>query len=516
MATFLTDDPRPPCIGQLSKGCSMGNTEVLVESMAAKIQVLKERLAATEHRGGHSPEACKLDCLMAILPLLLGGPRAAALAPAMMAPGVPAPDVSHLHSKIASLEADKVKLKAEKEALEQKCKLLESRCEAMEITAAAEAPPVVSFEEIAKASWEDDTGAPPVPAAPSADLQAQLDKVTRERDQAVAALEAEPADDAEVIASLRSQIADCVPLTTFTELKTKSDTANADLAACIEMRDDCIARTRGVPAPVTTTPAPATTEVATAPIAPPEPGQVVMADNDILGQGTCEPLTDAQRTYLVRKWNVNPDPRTGERVPGQTLRSVQAIVSSPLTKPSLDDVGTRDVPVPVKGSLEIDQQFGGHVQRLKEVYQLMRPEIWTGNNCEALQAQYVNDVKTMLVRLACQLLDAITAKAAANNVADQVDGKIPDALKAPCDTTLAGRIAGLAPDVTAQEAGASMVAALERLFLTWMERVEEGTDAGPDIVHGIFCPVLSKAAACVWPLDVAKSQAWGKAWNAAK
>ena len=476
----------------------MGNTELLVETMAEKIDVLKQRLAEASRVPAPADHltACKLDCLMSMLPLLLGGPRAAAVGPAVLQdPG-----------KLMKLEADKATLKAEKKTLEGQCeqlkeenKRLKEQNETLEARCAA-VPAVtpMSFEEIAQAAFEDQ------PATPISQPPAEL----REEDlkRCMVALEGASQENTrlkkENEENFSAAQADCQRQ--IDELEVKVDHWEQVAQECHQ----AIAGTALAVTPAVTPPAP--------PALPtPETGDIVMEDSPVLGQGTCDPLTDAQRSYRVRKWNITPDPRTGERVPGQTLRSVNSIVSSPLRIPVLDDVGSRSIPVLSKDSLEIQRQLGGLVDRLKEVYQTMRPEIWTAANCSELQAQYVNDTKTMLSRLACQLVDAITRKAAANNVSGQVATTIPDALKAPCEETLQARIENLTPGGTPQDAGSAMVSALESLFQTWMTSVE-GTDASDTIVHGIFCPILSKVGTCTWPIEVSASQALGAAWNAAR
>ena len=475
----------------------MGNTELLVETMAEKIAVLKQRLAAAEssRAPGDHLTACKLDCLMSMLPLLLGGPRAAALEPAVSDP-----------SKLIKLEADKSTLKAEKKTLEGQCdqlkkenKSLKEQNEALEARCkegVAGAP--MSFEEIAKAAFEEEDQ--PKVSVPTTDLQTQLDSRTEDLKECVDKLEAIKQENDR----LRRENAEGFSAAQA-ECQREIDEMEGQITKWEQVAREC-------QQVIAETALPAAAAPPVAPLLPmPETGDIVMEDNPILGQGTCEPLTAAQRTYRVRKWNVTPNPKTGERVAGQMLRSVDAIVSSPLRIPILDDVGTRGVPVRPKGSLEIQQQLGGLANRLKEVYQIMRPEIWT--DCSALQAQYVNDLKTMLSRLACQLVEAITRKAAANNVSDQVAAHIPNALKAPCQETLQARIENLTPGSTPEDAGSAMVSALANLFQTWMTNVDE-TNASDTIVRGIFCPILSKIGACSWPVDVSASQALGAAWNA--
>lgn len=489
----------------------MGNTELLVGEMAQKIAVLKQRLQMAEAPQAPPDHltACKLDCLMTMLPLVLGGAGAAPAtiqAPAMIQAPVDT-------SKIVKLEGDKATLKAENKVLEHQCDQLKKENKSLREQLAAkptpEAAPTMTFEEIAAGTF----GAkPPAATAPTTDLQAKLERVTRERDQAMAALKEDPRDEGEEVATLREHLARSIPLSQFNDLSTRCQQIDRNLADCIKVRDDCINLTTGVV--TTTTEAVTTTPGPTAPPLPvaAEEGTVVMEDDPQIGQGACAPLTDQQRTFRVRKWNVTPDPRTGERVKGTTLRSINAIVSTPLRIPQLDDVGSKSLPVPVKGSLEIGQQFGGAVSRLRDVYQLMRPEIWTGENCGELQAQYIADVKTMLSRLACQLVDALTRKAAANEVSEQVNAQIPDALRAPCDETLLGRLDSLTPGTTPQEAGSAMVTALQTLFQTWMTNVD-ATDASDTIVKGIFCPILSKVDACTWPTTVNETQALGTVWN---
>lgn len=497
-----TPDPRPPCIGELTKGCSMGNTEVLVDAMAQKIAVLKHRLSEAERTPDHAA-SCKLDCLMAMLPLLLGGSRAAAVAPAVTGPAAPVPpDTSRLHERISHLEADKAELKIKIEKLKAEKAILKSQCAELE-TAKAEKP-TVSFENIFSETFGGAPEPPVTPSSTDADLRAQLAKVTAQRDAALALLDEKKGVLEEENARLKQSMSQAVSMADYTTLKTECEKVNTKLAECVDVRDNCIEQIGGeAPHAV----------VAPAPIAPtlPDTGGIIMEDNPILGQGTCDLLTDAQRSYRVRKWNITPDPITGKKIPGQTLRSVSSIVSTPITLPPLGDVGSRFNPVPANDRLEIQQQLGGLVTRLKEVYQIMRPGIWTGANCGDLQAQYVNDVKTMLSRLACQLVNAINQKALANNVSDQVTISIPDALKS-CEETLETRIASLTPGTTAQNAGAAMVSALETLFNNWMINVD-ATDASGTIIHGIFCPILSKIDACTWPTDVSGSQALGAVWN---
>ncbi len=520
----------------------MGNTELLVESMAAKIQVLKERLAATEHRGGHSIEACKLDCLMAMLPLLLGGPRAAAIGPAMMAPGAPVPDVSHLHSKIASLEADKVKLEAEKNALEQECNLLKSRCEQLEVTVAAE-PPAPDAEalmrEISAASLGTEAPTEGAPLQTGVCTQEELDAaVANERKGTLAAVAKaeEVKEECEAaLAEITKRNADVVERLKAGGAGGISDAAKEEIAklearlqTCIDQTRACLDRMRPVlpgaietPAPVIAEPAPPAPEAAPEPegavIPPPPavPGAQVTEDDTQFQKDTCNPLNDYERSVRIRPLRKTAT-KKGEFVPltGAGFRSIDTIVSGPVV-----GTGKHDFDDPEKGFSQrtiFENAMETPLLQLKNIYEILRPKIWDDPACQPVRDQYLADVTSAVVMGACYFVAQILSRSAAKPYAQAVRDATPTALQTPCNTALAERIAALSPETEdPQNRGTALLASIVTQFFTWSETAYAADPANAAALHGLFCSILPRTPQydCVVPADASTRTIWANAWN---
>lgn len=494
----------------------MANTELLIETLAHKVEVLKERLAQSQPHDSDHLTACKMECVLSLLPLILSRQDGA---------GVVSVDTNRL----MHLEAERAKLKEEVKAAERRCKecpkcpQLEEQVKSLQeqvktLQSEKEEAPALTFDQIAQATFGASEDCSQL-RQQLAERQTQLDRVMTELAAAAAERRSLPERcvSEEHMQQMHAQYARDVA-----EVQQALETANASLEKCQAQLEIAVPsqQASASSAPVTQPPQPSATgpprQTVSAPVtgSPPStssaqpPRQALSAPVTRPPQEDCSPLSP------------------GERAERQIHDSIESSIDNMVNQMILQQQpqgmrfrsGNTDVWTPPP-QLRIVGTILRYANWLTQVYRTRRPRLFespTPKECGELLAQFQADMKKLVARLGCQRVNEVLQKAQVNDVSTYVTRDIPPALGTQEGGCLEALMRAQVTDGDVASLGANLVNALQGLFSDWLNSalkpLPDAPPANANIIHGIFCPLLPAVGDCVWPTDK-NFVAWERAWN---